>query len=327
MNHYHHVGNAERFYIWQALREGKTQKHIAKALGRHPSTICRELKRNTYAQCHMYTYHWAQVIVKYRKQNANRHKHRTLTAELARVIEQLLRHDLSPEQVSGYLHKHHGICLSHETIYRYIYRDATRHSQLKPFLRQGGKHRRKRYGSGARASTIPNRVSITERPQAVEKKTRLGDWECDTVMGKDRKSVLVTVVDRTSLYTACSRVLSRSARVVCNAIIRLLRPFKARVKTLTFDNGSEFVKHETIAHALDATTYFAHPYSSWERGINENTNGLIRQFFPKGTDFRTVSWQQVQKAVDHLNHRPRKTRGYRTPNQLFHNHFVPLVEK
>jgi IS30 family transposase len=265
--------------------------------------------------------------VKHRKARANRHKYRKLTDELTPIIEQLIRQYLSPEQVSGYLKQHHAISLSHETIYRFIYGDAIRHAQLKPFLRQGGKRRRKRYGSGARASGIPNRVSIDERPQVVEKKVRLGDWECDTVIGKDRKSVLVTVVDRASLYTVCSRVLSRSARVVCNAIIRLLRPFKDRVKTLTFDNGSEFVRHKRIARALEAQTYFAHPYCSWERGINENTNGLLRQFFPKQTDFRAVSWQQVQTAVDHLNHRPRKTRGYRTPNQLFHNHFVPLVEK
>ena len=325
MKHYHHVSNEERFYIWQARQAGNTQTHIAKVLGRHPATVCRELKRNTYAQCHFYTYHWAKQIVKHRKDYANQHKHRKLTDQIGAVIQQLLRQYLSPEQVSGYLKKHHDIYLSHETIYRYIYRDGKRKAALKPFLRQGGKHRRKRYGSGARASSIPHRVSITERPQVVEEKTRLGDWECDTVIGKDRKSVLVTVVDRASLYTVCSRVLSRSAHVVGDAIIRLLRPFKERVQTLTFDNGSEFVKHEAIAHALEATTYFAHPYASWERGINENTNGLLRQFFPKGTDFRTLSWQQVKKAVDNLNNRPRKTRGYRTPNQLFNNHFIPLV--
>jgi IS30 family transposase len=275
----------------------------------------------------MYTYYWARQIVKHRKAHANRHKSRKLTPAIVPVITHLLRQYLSPEQVSGYLQQHHAVRLSHETIYRFIYSDATRKAQLKPFLRQGGKSRRKRYGSGARASCIPNRVCITKRPQEVEEKTRLGDWECDTVIGKDRKSVLVTVVDRASLYTVCSRVLSRSARVVSQAIIRLLRPFKERVKTLTFDNGSEFVKHETIAQALEAATYFAHPYSSWERGVNENTNGLLRQFFPKHTDFRTVSWQQVQAAVDNLNNRPRKTRGYRTPNQLFNNQFVPLVER
>ena len=327
MKRYQQISHEERFYIWQARREGSTQQHIAEALGRHPSTIGRELKRNTYAQCHMYTYHWARQIVKQRKACANQYKHRKLTEEIAPVIQQLIRQYLSPEQVSGDLKKHHAISLSHETIYRFIYGDATRKAQLKPFLRQGGKHRRKRDGSGARASCIPNRVSITDRPPEVEKKARLGDWECDTVIGKNRKSVLVTVVDRASLYTVCSRVYSRSAQVVGQAIIQLLRPFKERVQTLTFDNGSEFVKHESIAQALEATTYFAHPYSSWERGINENTNGLLRQFFPKHTDFSKVSWQQVQKAVDSLNNRPRKTRGYRTPNQLFNKQFVPLVEK
>ncbi len=327
MKHYHHLRQEERFFIWQALRDGKTQKQIAEALGRHPSTLCRELKRNTYAQCHFYTYHWAMQIVKHRQHRANRQKYRKLTAELARLITQLIRQYLSPEQVSGYLKQHHALSLSHETIYRFIYRDAIRKAELKPYLRQGCRQRRKRYGSGARASCIPNRISITERPHEVEKKTRLGDWECDTVIGKDRKSVLVTVVDRASLYTVCSRVLSRSAHVVSHAIIRLLRPFQERVKTLTFDNGAEFVQHERIACALEAATYFAHPYSSWERGINENTNGLLRQFFPKQTDFRKVSWQQVKEAVAFLNNRPRKTRNYLTPNQMFNNRFVPLVGK
>ncbi len=325
MKDYKHLGNEERFYIWQARREGNTQEQIAEALGRAPSTISRELKRNTYSQCHFYTYHWAKQIVKHRKLDANRQKAHKLTDECARLITQLVRQYLSPEQVSGYLKLHHALSLSHETIYRFIYSDPTRKAELQPFLRQGRRPRRKRYGSGARASCIPNRISITERPQEVEKKERLGDWECDTVIGQDRKSVLVTVVDRVSLYTVCSRVLSRSAHVVSQAIIRLLRPFKERVKTLTFDNGSECVKHERIARALEATTYFAHPYSSWERGINENTNGLLRQFFPKQTDFRKISWQQVNEAVTLLNNRPRKTRGYQTPNQLFNNHFVPLI--
>ena len=325
MKHYQHLCKEERFYIWQALREGKTQKQVADALGRHPTTICREIKRNRYAHCHIYTYHWALQILKHRKQRANRLKYCKLTDHVQQLIEPLIRQHLSPEQVSGYLKKHHDISISHETIYRFIYSDKQRKSALKPFLRQGCKHRRKRYGSGARISCIPNRISITERPKEVDDKSRLGDWECDTVVGEDRKSVLVTVVDRASLYTCASRVYSRSSKVVYTAIIRMLRPYKDRVKTLTFDNGTEFVRHEKIGKALDAQTYFAHPYSSWERGINENTNGLLRQFFPKKTDFRTISWKQIKDAVDNLNNRPRKTRGYLTPNQIFNKVFVPLV--
>jgi len=325
MKQYQHLNKEERFYIWNALRTGGSQKDVSATLGRHPSTISREIRRNTARQAKMYTFHWALELVKWRKQRTADTKYRKLSPELTLKIEQLIQQYLSPEQVSGYLKQPHHLSISHETIYRYIYSDKARHSRLKPFLRQGNKRRRKRYGSGARASKIPNRVCITERPQVVERKTRIGDWECDTVIGKDRKSVLVTVVDRASLYTCCSRVYSRSAKVVSQAIIRLLKQHKSKVETLTFDNGSEFVHHEKIARSLDAKTYFAHPYSSWERGINENTNGLLRQYFPKKTDFRQVSCKQVKDAVESLNNRPRKTRHYLTPNQLFNHSFVPLI--
>lgn len=325
MKQYQHLNKEERFYIWNALRNGASQLQVARDLNRSPSTICREIKRNKPIQAKMYTYHWALQLIKWRKQRLANTKHRKVTDELGNQIEQLIMQRLSPDQVSGYLHRHHDISLSHETIYRYIYSDPSRHQRLKPYLRQGHKLRRKSYGSGARASRIPNRISITQRPQIVETKTRIGDWECDTVIGQDRKSVLVTVVDRTTLYTCCSRVFSRSSKVVSEAIIRLLTPHKDKVETLTFDNGSEFVKHEKVARCLGAKTYFAHPYSSWERGINENTNGLLRQYFPKKTDFKTVSWHQLKSAVNELNNRPRKTRGYRTPNELFNNIFVPLL--
>ncbi|PCI72716.1 MAG: hypothetical protein COB38_03450 [Gammaproteobacteria bacterium] len=175
--------------------------------------------------------------------------------------------------------------------------------KLKPFMRDGMKKRRKAYGSGARASNIPNRMCITIRPKIVEEKTRIGDWECDTVIGKDRKSILVTVVDRTTLYTCCSRVFGRTAKIVSAAIIRILKPHMAKVLTLTFDNGSEFVEHEKIGRILKADTYF----------------------FPKGTDLRKVTWREVKDAVENLNNRPRKTRDYLTPNQLFNNKFVPLI--
>lgn len=325
MKHYHQLTKEERFYIWNALRNGSTQKQVAEMLCRHPSTICREIKRNKYRQCKIYTYHWALEILKWRKRRVAKTKHCKLNQTKKNMIEQLIRCYLSPEQVSGYLKTHHGISISHETIYRYIYSDKSRHQLLKPFLRHGAKNYRKSYGSGARASKIPNRVNITERPAIVETKLRIGDWECDTVIGHDRKSVLVTLVDRASLYICCSRVFSRKAGVVSAAIIRLLKPYKEKVHTLTFDNGSEFVQHEKVSRALEAETYFAHPYASWERPINENANGLIRQFFPKKTDFKKVTWRQVKAAIDNLNNRPRKTRNYLTPNQLFNQKFVPLI--
>ena len=325
MRHYQQLNQDERFYIWNALRSGQTQQEVAEVLGRHPSTIGRKIKRNKYPQAKIYPLHWALEILKWRKRRVATTKYRKLNESVETMILKLIRQYLSPDQVSGYLKQHHQIAISHETIYRFIYADKARHQSLKPYLRQGAKLRRKSYGSGARASKIPNRVCITERPIVVEEKQRIGDWECDTMVGKDKKSVLVTVVDRFTLTTCCSRVYSRSAQVVSRAIIRMLKPHMDKVHTLTFDNGSEFVKHEKIAKALQAKTYFAHPYSSWERGINENTNGLIRQFLPKGTDFKSVSWKTLKQIVDNLNNRPRKTRQYLTPNQMFNNEFVPLL--
>jgi IS30 family transposase len=215
------------------------------------------------------------------------------------------------------LKKQHDIHISHETIYQYIYNDKVRKETLKPYLRQGKKLRRKKYGSGARASNIPNRIPITVRPAIVAEKERLGDWECDTVIGSDRKSVLVTLVDRKTLFTLSTKIPRKTARNVSDAMIRLLKPYEQKVHTLTFDNGSEFIEHERVGKHLDAKTYFAVPYASWERGANENTNGLLRQFFPKGTDFNDVTEAEIQEAVTLLNHRPRKTRGYRTPHEIF----------
>lgn len=237
----------------------------------------------------------------------------------------LLKQWLSPEQISAYLKAHHAISLSHETIYRFIYTAGQPHGPLRGYLRHAGKRRRKRYGSGARASCIPNRTPIQARPSIVAQKRRIGDWECDTLVGGDRKSALVTVVERKSLFTLCAPVAQKTAESVRQTLIALLAPIAHKVKTLTFDNGTEFIQHEKIAAALKARTYFATPYASWERGINENTNGLLRQFFPKRTNFKTVTPGEIDQALCLLNNRPRKTRHYKTPNQLFANTFVPLI--
>ncbi len=317
MKHYQHISKEERFYIDQALQDGKTQREIAIALQRDPSTISRELKRNKSRCKGGYHYSHAIMTVFLRKRQSNRCKYTKLTKKLKRMIIKLIKQYLSPEQVSGYLKEHKSLLISHETIYRYIYSDAKRKKQLKPFMRQGLKRSRKPYGSGARVSLIPNRTSISERPAIVETKRRYGDIEVDTVIGKESKSVLVTLVDRKSLYTLAGKAPDKTADSVRKVIIKLLKPYQDRIKTLTFDNGTEFVQHAKIAKSLKVKTYFAHPYSSWERGINENTNGLLRQFFPKGTDFLKVTTTRINRVVESLNNRPRKTKKYKTPNQLF----------
>lgn len=325
MKKYKHISNEERFFIHTSLRQGCSQADIARALGRSASTICREIKRSMWPRSIIYCYEWALMFKRWRMQSKQRKRVQKITEDIGRLIVELIRNFLSPEQVSSYLKKHYEVSISHETIYQFIYSDPDRKAALKPFLRMGRKSRRKKYGSGARASLIPNRVSIEDRPAIVDQKSRLGDWECDTVIGSDRKTVLVTLVDRRSLFTLSSKVARKTARNVSNAIIRLLTPYKDLVHTLTFDNGVEFIEHGRIAKALNACTFFAHPYSSWERGINENTNGLLRQFFPKGTDFRKISYKAVYEAVDLLNKRPRKTRDYLSPNELFLGEFKPVI--
>lgn len=325
MKQYQHLSSEERFYIHQAVREGKRKKEIARALGRHPSTIGREFRRNMWPSSYLYTYDWALYFVRLRKRYANARKYRKMTGETKTLVVELLKQYLSPEQISAYLKKHHGVCVSHESIYRCIYTDKALYSTLRPYLRQSGKKRRRRYGSGARATLIPNRTPIEQRPRIVDLRKRIGDWECDTVIGKDRKSALVTLVERKTLFSLFATVPRKTAHHVQQAIIALLRPHMDKVKTLTFDNGSEFTQHEKIAKALKAKTYFANPYSSWERGINENTNGLLRQFFPRAINFNTVTAAQIKRAVHLLNNRPRKTRQYKTPNQIFNEIFVPLI--
>ena len=185
------------------------------------------------------------------------------------------------------------------------------------------KKRRKRYGSRARRGSIPNRVSIEARPQVVETKRRVGDWEADTIIGTAHRGAILSLVERKSKLVRLSKVIRNTAEAVAAASLALLGKVAARVHTITSDNGREFAAHERIAAGLEARFYFAHPYSSWERGLNENTNGLVRQYFPKKSDFSKITDKQVNKVVERLNNRPRKTLGYKTPNEVFFNR--PLV--
>lgn len=222
---------------------------------------------------------------------------------------------LSPEQICGRLALEGARPVSHESIYRHIYRDKASGGDLLSYLRCQ-KQRRKRYGSGQeRRGALKNRVGIEHRPAIVESRQRIGDWEGDTVIGKAHKGVLVTLVDRMSRFTLARGRPNREAAPV--AILEMLRPHKHQCLTITFDNGKEFAEHEFIGQCLHASVYFARPYHSWERGANENTNGLLRQFFPKQMSLLGVSDIEVNEALYQLNHRPRKCLGYRTPHEVF----------
>ena len=215
--------------------------------------------------------------------------------------------------------------MHHETIYQHVYADKKSGGDLYQHLRILSKPYRKRYGSYDRRGKIKNRVSIEERPDVVERRNRIGDWEGDTVIGKGRKGALLTLVERKSLYTVIKRLTGKRADLLAKEAIKAMIDMKDKVKTITFDNGLEFSAHESIAEGLEAAIYFAHPYASWERGINENTNGLIRQYFPKDTNFNEVTDEDIEFVMDRLNARPRATRNFKSPNEIFLGQRVDLL--
>ena len=318
---YYQLTENERYQIYALKKAGHSQNEIAAAIERHPSTISRELSRN----CGLRGYRPKQAdkLSNERRQKAS--KHRKMTDELKRWIEQLICQELSPQQTVSYLEKHKGIKLHHETVYQYIYQDKARGGELYTHLRIAAKPYRKRYGSYDRRGKIKDRISIDQRPAVVDRRNRIGDWEGDTVIGKGWKGALLTLVERKTLYTIIVKLTGKHAKSLAASAIEALKSMKEKVKTITFDNGLEFAAHQEIAKELDTDIYFAHPYASWERGINENTNGLIRQYFPKGTDFSTVSEADIKHVMDRLNNRPRATRKNRSPNELFMGQRVDLL--
>lgn len=220
----------------------------------------------------------------------------------------------SPEQISGVGHLI-DMPVSHEWIYRYIASNKAAGGVLYKALRQG--HKRYRRGVNTKRNVIPDPRSIDERPEVVENRERFGDWEVDTVLGKQGTGALVTLAERKSRMYLVRKVAAKRAADVRDAVIDMLKPYAASVRTITADNGSEFVEHKAIADALNIDFYFAHPYSSWERGLNENFNGLLRQYIPKGIDLHLVSDEDVRRAEKRLNLRPRKCLGYRQPEAVF----------
>jgi IS30 family transposase len=222
----------------------------------------------------------------------------------------------SPEQITGRLKLERQPPVSHERIYLYIYADKRRGGTLHSHLRSQ-KKQRQRYRGYIRRGQIPNRVSIDERPTIVATKGRFGDWEADTIIGARHKGGILSIVERKSKLTRLSKLATKAAAEMKHACVALLAPLAARVHTITVDNGKEFCDHKHIAARLQARIYFAHPYASWERGLNENTNGLVRQYFPKKYEFARISDKDLQQVEDLLNNRPRKTLGFRTPNEVF----------
>jgi IS30 family transposase len=313
MKPYGHLSQHERYQISALADIGTPISAIALTLARHPSSVRRELQRNASQS----GYDPQRAHNKAAARQSQRSNAKKIPDAHWQLAFEYLRSGLSPEQVSGRLWAEQKVALSCESIYLRIYQNQRQAGDLILYLRCQ-KARRKRYASGReRRGNLVGRVSIEQRPAVVQRKTRIGDWEGDTVIGKGHQGVMVTLVERKSRYTLARRVHSKHAQPVGAAIIEMLRPHKAYCHTMTFDNGKEFADHALIAHRLGAKVYFAHPYCSWERGLNENTNGLLRQYFPKDTNLRLVTDEQVEDAVYALNHRPRKCLGWKTPHEVF----------
>ena len=308
---YKQLTQEQRYQIYAFMKAGFTQKQIALEISVHPSTVSRELRRNRGGRG--YLPKKAQVMAQNRKQVKPRER---ISTETWNTVERHLSEQWSPEQISGYLKRHNRESVSHEWIYQYIYRDKQAGGTLCQNLRCQ-KKRRQRYGTNSRRGLIANRRGIEERPAVVETRERIGDWEADTIIGKRHLQAILTLVERRTKYCLIERVKQKTARQVREAACQLLAPIKEQVHSITSDNGREFAEHEKIARSLSADFFFARPYHSWERGTNENTNGLIRQYFPKKTDFTRLTNDEVQAVQEKLNNRPRKTLGYRTPNELF----------
>ena len=313
MDHYSQLTQEQRYHIYGLQKAKKSQTYIADAVGVHKSTISREVIRNRGDRG--YRPQQAHQRALDNRQQAG--KHIKFTPELKTVVIEKILLDWSPDQISGYLQKENAASISHERIYQFLLTDKKAGGTLHIHLRHSGKKRKKRYGAKDRRGQIKNRISIDERPKIVDKKLRIGDWEGDTIIGKQQQKAIVTLVDRASKMTRIGPVATKHSDVVAAIMIDLLTPMEHISHTVTLDNGKEFSGHEKIAKLLNIGIYFAHPYSSWERGLNENTNGLIRQYIKKGSSFEGITKERINFIEDRLNNRPRKILGYWTPNEVY----------
>ena len=300
----------DRIKIEALHKAGLSASKIGIELGKHRSTITRELSRNTHDG--LYKANKASSMSKSRRSVCGKRK---LTEDNWTQIRVLIQTEWSPEQISGWLkvHPEFGFKVSHQRIYNYINENRKHGGILHESLRRQGKpYKAKKVYRGS----IKDRVSIELRPEIVNKRLRVGDWGVDSVIGKMHQSALVTLVERISRYTSIIKVNSKEAEIVSEAIIKRANEIDLPIHTITGDNGTEFANHKRISEQLGIDFYFTHPYSSWEKGTNENTNGLLRQYFPKGTDFNSISEDTIKLVENKLNNRPRKCLNFKRPSDF-----------
>lgn len=310
-----HITDEQRCTIERMKKAGYQQQHIALAIGKSASTVSRELRRNRDGRSGSYTADLAGRKSARRKKD--KPKAVRFTAAMRAEVERQLARKLSPEQIVGVARREGRDMVSHERIYQHIWQDKKRGGQLHEHMRTCAKRYRKRGAAKDRRGIIAGRVDIEQRPAVVEKRERFGDLEMDTIIGRKHKGAILTINDRASGMLLMRKVSRKESALVAKAAIDALRLWRPLLHTATSDNGKEFADHQLIARKLQLDFFFAKPYHSWERGSNENLNGLIRQYIPKQTDFDTLTDEYIQYVQDQINSRPRKRFNFDTPINEF----------
>lgn len=311
---YKHLTQSERYSIACMRKARYKQSEIAKLLERSAATISREIRRNMGKR----GYRPGQAGALAAQRRLGSHKAKRFTAEVQRSVEYYLREDYSPEQVTGFMRRQGEATVSHERIYQHIYADYKTGGRLYEHLRRKRKRRKRRPRHPDMRGAIVNRVSIDERPASVDSKYYYGDWEGDLIVGGQHRGAVLTLAERKTQFCLMYPLEGKHSDEVQAAMIKVLRPFIGKIRSITLDNGKEFAGHERVSEELGTQVYFAHPYSSWERGLNENTNGLIRQYLEKGKSLQGLTMEKCDDIANRLNDRPRKTLGFVAPIELYH---------
>ena len=310
-----HLTEGQRYEISAMLQAGFTRSAICERIGKEKSVLSRELRRNCDKRSGIYYAALAQRKYESRKKEKRKFVH--FTEEIKHKVINELCADFSPEQIVGRAKVMGEKCVSHETVYRFVWADKKRGGRLYRHLRNKGKKYHKRGLYKSTRGIIKERAGIEERPNIVDEKVRIGDLEIDTVIGKNHKGALLTITDRVSLMEWIVKLSGKNASELASNTVRVLKPFESQLYTITSDNGKEFAEHKYISSSLKIDFYFARPYRSYERGCNENANRLIRQYIPKKTDFYEIDNQYVKYVQDKLNSRPRKKLNFLTPHEYF----------
>lgn len=313
---YRQITSEERYMISALKRQGLNQSAIARALGRHRSSISRELRRNSAARDGGYRPFIACENTRGRRSRSRRNSQ--FTSDEFQIVARHLKELWSPEQISGRLRKSKVLFISHETIYRHVWKDKANGGELYKHLRCSTKKRRKRHNSYDSRGRLAGKRHISERPASVEKRSTVGHWEVDTVVGTGSKDCVATLVERKTGFTMIGKLADRSKRGMSRRLNFLIRRAPERFTTITSDNGTEFHNYKSVESATGVRFYFATPYHSWERGTNENLNGLLRQYLPKRTSMAQLTQRHCDVIASQLNNRPRKRLGYRTPKECFY---------